>query len=61
MRGWIALVVVAATTSVAIASPGVIFIPPAEVDVGAQAPIGNVLVTSVSGRAEPLSGAEGQA
>ena len=46
MRGWIAVVVVAVTTSVAAASPGVIFIPPAEVDIGAQAPIGNVLVTS---------------
>jgi hypothetical protein len=46
MRGWLALVVVAVTTSSAAASPGAIFIPPAEVDVGAHTPIGNALVYS---------------
>lgn len=46
MRGWIALVVVAVTTADAAASPGAIFIPPAEVDIGAGTPIGSVAAGS---------------
>jgi hypothetical protein len=46
MRGWLALVVVAVTTSSAAASPGVVFIPPAEVDIGAHTAIGTVFVRS---------------
>ena len=44
MREWFVLVVVAVTTSSAAAKPGVIFIPPAEVDLGADTPIGDVIV-----------------
>jgi hypothetical protein len=44
MRGWLAVVVVAVTSSTAAASPGAIFIPPAEVDIGAGAPVGDVVV-----------------
>lgn len=46
MRGWLALVVVAVTSHTAAASPGAIFIPPAEVDVGAASPIGPGVVGS---------------
>jgi hypothetical protein len=46
MRGWLALVVVGVTSGAAAASPGAIFIPPAEVDVGAASPIGAGVVTS---------------
>jgi hypothetical protein len=47
MRGWLALVVVGVMTSSAAASPfGAILIPPAEVDIGAGTPIGNVIVGS---------------
>jgi hypothetical protein len=46
MRWWLALVVVGVTTSSAAASPGAIFIPPAEVDIGAGTPIGDVVVGS---------------
>lgn len=44
MRGCLALVVVAVTTSSAAATPGAIAIPPGEVDIGAGATIGNVAV-----------------
>jgi len=44
MRGWLSFIVVAVTTSSAAASPGAIFIPPAEVDIGAGAPVGDVVV-----------------
>lgn len=46
MRGWLALVVVGVTSGAAAASPGAIFIPPAEVDLGAASPIGAGVVTS---------------
>src|SRR5262245_59628957 len=42
MRGWLGLVVVVVTTSSAAAKPGVIVIPPAEVDIGAGSPVGDV-------------------
>lgn len=44
MRGCLALMVVAITATRAAATPGVIVIPPAEVDVGAGTPVGNVVV-----------------
>jgi hypothetical protein len=44
MRGWLALGVVAVTTASADAKPGVIVIPPAEVDIGAGSPVGEVAV-----------------
>ena len=44
MRGWLSLAVVAVTTTSAAAKPGAIFIPPAEVDIGAGTPVGDVVV-----------------
>jgi hypothetical protein len=44
MRGWLALVVVAVTASSAAATPGAVLIPPAEVDIGAGTPVGDVVV-----------------
>jgi hypothetical protein len=44
MRGCLALLVVAVTTTTAVAKPGAIFIPPAEVDIGAGSPVGDVVV-----------------
>ena len=43
MRGWLVLVVLS-TSSVATAKPGAIFIPPAEVDIGAGTSIGDIAV-----------------
>jgi hypothetical protein len=44
MRGCLALVVVAVTTTTVAAKPGALFIPPAEVDIGAGSPVGDVVV-----------------
>jgi len=44
MRAWLSVAVVVLTTSSAAAKPGAIFIPPAEVDLGASSPVGDVLV-----------------
>jgi hypothetical protein len=45
MRGWLSFVVVVVTTKAALAgTPGIIMIPPAEVDIGAGTPVGDVVV-----------------
>ncbi|HEY5924701.1 MAG TPA: hypothetical protein VIV11_23640, partial [Kofleriaceae bacterium] len=44
MRGWLSLIVVAVTATSVAAKPGAIFIPPAEVDLGAATPMGDVVV-----------------
>jgi hypothetical protein len=44
MRGWLVLVVVVVTATRADAKPAAIFIPPAEVDLGAETPVGDVVV-----------------
>lgn len=44
MRGCLAVVVVAITTGNAAAKPGAIIVPPAEVDIGAGTPVGDVVV-----------------
>lgn len=44
MRAWLLLVVVVVTAARADARPGAVFIPPAEVDVGAETPVGDVVV-----------------